>query len=240
MLSVSRLTKEFILHLMGGKVITACREISFSVARGELLAIVGPSGSGKSTIVKCIYQNYEPTSGDITYFRGGDREAVNLGKADTEAMLALRNKDIGYVPQHFTVIPRVPVLDITAEPMLKVGLEKEEAYRKAGEYLEEIGINKQLFDVYPAILSGGQKQRINILRAVVREPDLLLVDEPTASLDVESAEIVENLLMSLKKKGTTIIGVFHDPRMVKRIADKVLHVRDGRVVARDGMDSSTN
>ncbi len=229
-LEVSNLSKQFTLHLMGGKIISACRDISFDLEKGEILAVVGPSGAGKSTLVRCIYQNYTPTSGSVTYRHDGDG-GIDLCKADGEKILELRHTHIGYVSQHFTVIPRVPVLDVAAEPLLHNGVERGAAYEKAREYLKKVCIPEQLYDVYPAILSGGQKQRINIIRAVIQEPDLLLVDEPTSFLDKSSVQIVEDLFLHLKKKGTSIIGIFHDRSLVERLADKVLHMAEGRMVA---------
>lgn len=220
MLKVDNLSKVFNIHILGDKIIEGCYGVSFVVDRGEFLSISGPSGAGKSTILKCIYRTYLPTSGNIFY------DSVLYGKVDLATLpdhmvIALRHKEIGYISQFLKAIPRVSAVDIVSEPLiLKNGISPEEARTKAGELLERLNISPKLFDAYPSTFSGGEQQRVNIARAIIWKPRLLLLDEPTASLDKDSTAIVMELLKELKNGGTSMVGIFHDERLIESIADR--------------------
>lgn len=221
LLSVRGLSKRFELHVLGGKVIEGCRDVSFDVQPGEFLGIAGPSGTGKSTILKCIYRTYLSSAGEVRYASatGG---VVDLASAPERAVLALRRDEIGYVSQFLRVIPRVPARDVVAEPLLRGGrVGREEALRRAAELLDELRLPASLHDAYPATFSGGEQQRVNVARAAIWEPRLLLLDEPTASLDRESVRIVLDVLRRLRERGTTMIGIFHDPALIAAVADRV-------------------
>jgi alpha-D-ribose 1-methylphosphonate 5-triphosphate synthase subunit PhnL len=221
LLKADHLSKVFNIHILGGKVIEGCRGVSFMVKQGEFLGISGPSGSGKSTILKCIHRTYLPTGGDIWYdslLYG----RVNLAALADAMVIGLRYKEIAYVPQFLKVIPRVSALEIVAEPVLsKNGASPKEAKKKAAELLERLHISTKLYDAYPATFSGGEQQRVNIARAIIWKPRLLLLDEPTASLDDDSTAIVLKLLKEMKEEGTSMIGIFHEHELMTSITDKV-------------------
>jgi alpha-D-ribose 1-methylphosphonate 5-triphosphate synthase subunit PhnL len=220
LLQVEGLSKRFELHALG-KTIEACRDVSFEVAAGELLALAGPSGTGKSTVLKCLYRTYLPTAGRLR-FRSAALGEVELAGAPTRTVLELRRREIGYVSQFLRVIPRVPALSVVMEPLLRRGgVAREEARRRAVELLDELGIPRALHDAYPATFSGGEQQRVNLARAVLWEPRLLLLDEPTASLDPASVKAALAVLARLRARGTTMIGVFHDPQLITALADRV-------------------
>ncbi len=220
MLNVRDLAKEFTIHILGGKRIFACRGISFSVRAGEALGITGPSGAGKSSILKCIYRTYRPTRGEIWY-RAPGKEPIDLAALSDTAMLRVRSCGIGYVSQFLHVVPRVTTVDVVAEPLLRRGIAREAARREARSLLERLRIPPALFDAYPVTFSGGEQQRVNIARAVIARPKLLLLDEPTASLDSESAGIILEILSELKAGGTAMVAVFHDRAALERFADRV-------------------
>lgn len=224
MLKVDNLSKVFNIHILGYKVIEGCDGVIFNVDNGEFLGLAGPSGAGKSTILKCIYRTYLATSGDIRYdsILYGQ---VNLATIADHMVIDIRHKEIGYVSQFLKIIPRVSAIDVAAEPLLtRNGASAKEARKKAGELLERLNIPARLLDAYPATFSGGEQQRVNIARAVIWKPRLLLLDEPTASLDRDSVSIVVQLLREMRKQGTSMIGIFHDNELMESIADRVYRV----------------
>lgn len=221
MLRVNDLTKIFNVHILGDKVIKGCSAVSFTVSEGGFLGLSGPSGAGKSSILKCIYRTYLPTSGEVWYdsLLFG---TVNLAEITDNMIIGIRHKEIGYVSQFLKVIPRVSAVDIVAEPLLmKNGMPVMEAKKSARELLERLEIPTHLFDAYPATFSGGEQQRINIARAIIWKPRLLLLDEPTASLDRHSVSIVVALLKELRAQGTSMVGIFHDHELMETITDSV-------------------
>lgn len=225
MLKVDNLLKVFNIYILGNKVIKGCAGVSFTVGEGEFLGLSGPSGVGKSTILKCIYRSYMPTDGDIWY-DSVMYGKVNLATVPDPMVIDIRHKEIGYVSQFLRVIPRVSAIDIVAEALLlKNGASPREAKKKAGELLERLNIPVHLFDAYPATFSGGEQQRINIARAVIWKPRLLLLDEPTASLDGDSVSIVIDLLKELRNQGTSMIGIFHDNKLMESVTDRVYRVQ---------------
>lgn len=221
---MDNLSKVFNIHILGYKVIEGCDGVIFNVDNGEFLGLAGPSGAGKSTILKCIYRTYLATSGDIRYdsILYGQ---VNLATIADHMVIDIRHKEIGYVSQFLKIIPRVSAIDVAAEPLLtRNGASAKEARKKAGELLERLNIPARLLDAYPATFSGGEQQRVNIARAVIWKPRLLLLDEPTASLDRDSVSIVVQLLREMRKQGTSMIGIFHDNELMESIADRVYRV----------------
>ncbi len=226
-LRVEGLRKQFTLHMLGGMVIPGCIDVSFTLKPGQFLAITGPSGNGKSTIIKCVYRTYKPTAGSIWY-RSEALGQVDLASVPDHDVVMLRQRELGYVSQFLRVVPRVPAVEIVAEPMRQRGVAVEEALRAAREILLRLGIPNSHFDAYPANFSGGEQQRVNIARAVVARPRLLILDEPTASLDGRTRNEVVRLLAELKATGTTMVGVFHDLETVSRLADTVLGMKQGR------------
>ncbi|WAM33475.1 phosphonate C-P lyase system protein PhnL [Caldicellulosiruptor morganii] len=222
-LEVKNLSKHFVLHMLQKKKIKGFENISFSLKEKEAIGIIGKSGSGKSSLLKCIYRTYIPTSGSVI-FNSKIFGPIDLASASEDKILVLRNKEISYVSQFFKVIPRVSAIEIVSSELLKRGKKKEEAYYIASQYLERLDIPKDLWDAYPATFSGGQQQRLNIIKAIIVKPRLLLIDEPTASLDRYSKNKVIDLLLELKDEGTSIVGVFHDTDSMKRLVDKVYKI----------------
>lgn len=227
-LSVRSLSKTFTLHLLGGKTITPLLDVTFNVGEGEFLAIVGRTGSGKSTLLKSICGIYPPSKGTI-FFRSLDGE-IELSAADDIEIATLWEHEIGYVAQHLQVIPRIPALDIVAEPLLGRGLSLDEARRQAREALLAMSLPEELHDVFPSTFSPGERQRLNLARAISIQPRLLLLDEPTAALDPLTKDAVAANLRAMNARGVTIIGVFHDVDLAERLASRVIHLEEGHVL----------
>lgn len=219
MLKLENLSKRFVMHHLGGKTIEGFRSISLEVPQGSSMGISGPSGSGKSSVLKCIYRTYLTTSGDIWY-RSSRFGMVNMAREAENVVTVLRQFEIGSITQFLKAIPRVPALEIVAAPLVNSGSEKSEALRKAAALLERLNIPSALFEAYPATFSGGEQQRINIARAVIKAPRLLILDEPTASLDRRATELVLTILKELRHEGTTMIGVFHQPETLEEFSDE--------------------
>jgi alpha-D-ribose 1-methylphosphonate 5-triphosphate synthase subunit PhnL len=223
MLTVENLEKRFVSHVLDGKQIVGFSPISFTVANGTAMGLSGPSGYGKSSVLKCIYRTYLASSGRITY-ESETFGRIHLTELPENQILALRRREMGYVTQFLSVLPRVPVLDVVAEPLVHAGVDRSEARRAAGALLQRLRIDARLHDAYPATFSGGEKQRVNLARAVIRPPRLLLLDEPTASLDAEAMRVVLELLVEMKQKGTTMIAIFHDRSIMDRLMDDIYHM----------------
>lgn len=219
MLNVRNLSKEFLMYIRGNKRIISIKNASFSLKKGEFLGLSGPSGIGKSTLLKCIYRTYIPTTGDIIY-RTRDGNLINISTADEHTILDLREKEIGYISQFMHMIPRVSALGVVTSALALKGLSRKTCEERAEEYLGRVGIPKSLWEMYPSTFSGGEKQRLNIVHAIISKPRLLLLDEPTASLDANTKREVVSLIKDLKTEGTSMIGVFHDHDTMKILADK--------------------
>lgn len=222
-LDVKNLTKIFKLHLLGGKLITAFSGIFFTLKEGEFIGIKGRSGSGKSSLLKCIDRTYISTEGEILYYLK-DGSVLDLSKCDERNILKLRYKDIGYVSQFFNPIPRVSCRDLVADSLINQGTTKDVAKKLAENMLLKLFIPQDLFNSFPATFSGGEKQRINIACSLVKKVRLLLLDEPTASLDKENREKVLNEILKLKGKGVSAIGVFHDDKELRIFSDRIFDI----------------
>jgi alpha-D-ribose 1-methylphosphonate 5-triphosphate synthase subunit PhnL len=218
MLEVRGLGKDFTVHSRGGAALPGFSGVSFAVEAGSLLAITGPSGIGKSSLLKCVYRTYIPSAGSVLY-RTKDGRAVDLASAGDWEILDLRRDEIGYVSQFFRVMPRLSALDILTEPLAVRGKGAGEARDRAEDLLSRAGLGKALWDMYPATFSGGEKQRLNILRALITGPRLLLLDEPTASLDRGCKEKIMEMILALKAEGTAMVAVFHDRDALLRLSD---------------------
>lgn len=229
MLKVEDLSKEFCIHIRDDAKIEGFDHINMEIKPGTLTAITGPSGCGKSSLLKCIYRTYAPTGGHVWYTKE-DGTKIDLVNAEPWEIIELRKKEIGYVSQFFNVIPRISAIDILINTQTAQGVPAEEAREKAMEYLECVGISKQLWDVYPSTFSGGEKQRLNIANALITQPRFLLLDEPTASLDMTSKEWVMNLILKLKEQGTAMLGVFHDEIAITTLADYRFEMREKKIV----------
>lgn len=229
LLTVTNLQKEFELHVLRGKRVVALRGLSFVVAQGAFVGVLGPSGGGKSSLLKSLYRTYLPTGGAIDYTTAAGA-TIDLANADDDVILALRGAEIGYVSQFLRPAPRVTAVDLVARPLIGRGIGREEARERSAALLRRLSLPADLLDGYPVLFSGGEQQRVNIARALIAPPRLLLLDEPTSALDATNQETVLGLLRETHEAGTTIIGTFHDLTVLRRLADRYLHIRDGRLV----------
>jgi len=223
MIRVEALTKTFHLHVRGGTRIEAFHDVSFRVSAGQFLGVSGPSGSGKSSLLKCLYRTYVPTQGAMWYTDAAGHSR-DLAAEDEHAILDLRRREIGYVSQFFPVIPRVSALDTLANGMVGRGFTRLESQARARDLLSRLRIPRPLWDLFPSTFSGGEKQRLNIIHAVISRPRLLLLDEPTASLDTAAAKEAVSLIEELKRDGTAMIGVFHDAALLSRLSDELVEM----------------
>lgn len=227
-LRVEHLSKSFTLHSLK-KQIQAIDDISFFLREGEFVGLTGKSGSGKSTVLKCIYRTYLPREGEIWY--NSKRFGwIDLAKASEREILYLRKHEIGYVSQFLNVMPRTTARELVVQAILEMGRAKDEAEYEAERMLEHFELDRELWDSYPATFSGGEKLRLNIARAMVKHPRLLLLDEPTASLDGDSKEKVRALIDQLIREGTTMLGIFHDIDFMKNVCHREYHMQDGRLI----------
>lgn len=219
MLEIKDFGKRFTIHHLG-KTMPAIEHINFSLEAGEFIGIVGKSGSGKSTILKSIYRSYLPDTGNI-YYNSALFGQVDLATISERQMLYLRQYEIGYVSQFLNVMPRTTCRQLVINALLEMGETEEEALKEAEKALTHFEMDPKLWDSYPNTFSGGEKLRLNIAMATVKNPRLLLLDEPTASLDQQSKVKVREMIEKLKNKGTTLVGIFHDIEFMEGLCDKI-------------------
>ncbi|MEO1020283.1 MAG: phosphonate C-P lyase system protein PhnL [Pseudomonadota bacterium] len=225
-LTVQGLMKSFCLHLQGDVRLKVLDDISFGLADGECLVIRGPSGLGKSTLLRLVYGNYQAEAGEI-FIRHQDK-TVDLAQAASREVLAVRKHTMSYVSQFLRCLPRISALDVVAEPLQTVGVELEAARHRAAQLLSRLAIPERLFEVPPATFSGGEQQRVNIARSLVCEPSLLLIDEPTASLDVANRDRVLTLFNEHRDRGAAILAVIHDSGSAAQLQTRTLDIRELR------------
>ncbi|MGR3506264.1 MAG: phosphonate C-P lyase system protein PhnL [Paracoccaceae bacterium] len=218
MIEITALSKNFVLHNQGGAVIPVMRDAALAVARGECVALTGASGAGKSTLMRMVYGNYLANAGVI---RVGD---LDVAQAAPRQIIALRRDTLGYVSQFLRVVPRVPTLDVVAEPLLALGHERAAALARARDLLGRLNIPQRLWSLSPTTFSGGEQQRVNIARGFAHTYPALLLDEPTASLDAANREVVLTLIEEAKARGAAILGIFHDEAARARVCDRVVDV----------------
>ncbi|CAN7655536.1 phosphonate C-P lyase system protein PhnL [Ensifer adhaerens] len=221
-LVVSEVAKSFTMHLRDGVRLPVVANVSFSVKSGECVVLGGPSGVGKSSILKMLYGNYGVDEGQILMEHDG--KLVNLATAEPRTVLEVRRATLGYVSQFLRVVPRVPALDIVAEPLQARGVAMEDARARAAELLSKLNLPKELWSLPPATFSGGEQQRVNIARGFITDHKILLLDEPTASLDAKNRAVVVEMIAEKKAKGTALIGIFHDEEVRDAVADRILDV----------------
>jgi len=226
---VEDLGKTFSLHVQGGARIPVFSGLSLQVAAGECVALFGPSGTGKSTLLRSLYANYKPGQGHIWLRHGEDW--VDMATAAPHRVLAVRRETLGYVSQFLRVIPRIPARDIVAEPLHALGTDLEAARRKAEGLLARLNIPKAMWDLAPATFSGGEQQRVNIARGFAIDYPILLLDEPTASLDAGNRAVVIDLIREAKARGAAVVGIFHDDEVRTAVADKIFDVQTGALAA---------
>ncbi|WP_171176896.1 phosphonate C-P lyase system protein PhnL [Ruegeria sp. HKCCD8929] len=218
MIELTDVSKSFTLHNQGGAVIPVMEGAALTVSPGECVALTGASGAGKSTLMRVIYGNYLAASGRV--FVGG----LDLAYAEPREILALRREVLGYVSQFLRVMPRVPTLDVVAEPLLAVGVGKQAARDKAAGLLVRLNIPERLWSLSPTTFSGGEQQRVNIARGFAHDYPAMLLDEPTASLDAQNRETVLSLIEEAKARGAAIVGIFHDVQARARVCDREVDV----------------
>ena len=223
MLHARDITKSFTLHEQRGVQLDVLQAAELTARANECVALAGPSGTGKSTSLKALYGNYRVNEGEILVRHLGS--VIDLVRASAEQILAVRRITIGYVSQFLRVIPRIPSLELVAEPLIDRGIAPQEALMRAAELLERLNIPSRLQSLPPATFSGGEQQRINLARSLVCDWPILLLDEPTASLDAVNRAIVVELIGEAKAKGCAIIGIFHDPDMHGTVIDHVLQLQ---------------
>lgn len=218
MIELKDVSKTFTLHNQGSAIIEVINDVSFSVSAGECVALTGASGAGKSTLMRMIYGNYLTQSGEI---RIGD---VDLVQAEPREVITLRRDVLGYVSQFLRVVPRVPTLDVVAEPLRSLGVSADEAQARASALLNQLNIPQRLWSLSPTTFSGGEQQRVNIARGFAHTYPAMLLDEPTASLDAANREVVLSLIEDAKARGAAIIGIFHDEAARDRVCDREIDV----------------
>jgi alpha-D-ribose 1-methylphosphonate 5-triphosphate synthase subunit PhnL len=222
MIEIDNAEKTFTMHLQGGVKLPVVSGVSFDVNAGECVVLAGPSGAGKSSILKMIFGNYRCDGGRIGIrHRGG---LLDLACAEPREILSVRRATVGYVTQFLRAVPRVPTIDVVAEPLLAVGLSREEARQRAAHLLRRVNIPERLWSLPPSTFSGGEQQRVNIARGFISSHPILLLDEPTASLDAKNREIVVELIAAKKRAGVAIVAIVHDDEVRRAIADRIVDV----------------
>jgi alpha-D-ribose 1-methylphosphonate 5-triphosphate synthase subunit PhnL len=222
LLSLDGVGKSFVMHLQGGTKLPVVRGVSLSVSGGECVVLGGPSGAGKSSLLKIVYGNYRCDEGHVRV-RDGEA-AVDVASAEPRRVLRLRQTTLGYVSQFLRVIPRVAAIDLVAQAAVDQGVAQDEAMARAEGLLARLNVPRRLWTLPPATFSGGEQQRVNIARGFVAGHKVLLLDEPTASLDATNRAAVVELIHDKKRAGTAILGIFHDEDVRDRVADRVVDV----------------
>ena len=218
MITVTDLGKSFTLHNQNSAVIPVLEGANFSVAAGECVALTGESGAGKSTVMRILYGNYLAQAGRVVV------NGLDITTATPREILTLRREVLGYVSQFLRVVPRVPTLEVVAEPLLSLGVAEGEARARAADLLTRLRIPERLWPLSPTTFSGGEQQRVNIARGFAHRYPVLLLDEPTASLDAQNRETVLSLIEEAKAEGAAIVGIFHDLEARERVADRAIDV----------------
>jgi alpha-D-ribose 1-methylphosphonate 5-triphosphate synthase subunit PhnL len=227
LLCVENLSKHFTMHILNDKHIEALRKVSFVLEEGEIIGLTGRSGSGKSTLMKCIYRTYLAAEGALWY-QSQSQGLINLVDADEHLILHLRKTEITYCSQFLSVIPRIPAVEIVADALVRKNTtDRESARQSAMDLLARLNLPRDLWDAYPSTFSGGEQQRINIARAIIARPRLLLVDEPTASLDPRTKDAVIDMILEMKQLGTSVLCITHDSYTLQRLSDKVYRLESG-------------
>ena len=222
MIEIENAEKTFTMHLQGGVLLPVVRGVSFQVNAGECVVLSGPSGAGKSSILKMIFGNYRCDGGRVAVRHEG--AMVDLASSEPRAILNVRRQTIGYVSQFLRAVPRVAAQDVVAEPLLAAGLPREDARERAGDLLRRLNIPERLWSLPPSTFSGGEQQRVNIARGFVSDLPVLLLDEPTASLDAANREVVVDLIDAKKRAGVAMLAIVHDDDIRRTIADRTVDV----------------
>jgi len=231
MLQMKQVSKRFTLHHQNGAELHVLDQVDLSVGPGECVVLDGPSGMGKSTLLKLIYANYRATSGQIEVRQANGR-VLDLTKASPRELVRMRRDTVGYVSQFLRVIPRVSALDVVAEPLIEDAADQPEALEaaraQARVWLTRLRIPERLWHLPPATFSGGEQQRINIARNMIKPRPILLLDEPTASLDAANTQTVVDLIREAVGRGAALVGIFHDAHVGAAVATRRVDVTQFR------------
>jgi alpha-D-ribose 1-methylphosphonate 5-triphosphate synthase subunit PhnL len=222
MIEIKNAEKTFTMHLQDGVRLPVVRGVSFDVRAGECVVLSGPSGAGKSSILKMIFGNYRCDSGAIAVRH--EDTMLDIATAEPRQILSVRRCSIGYVSQFLRAVPRVPTIDVVAEPLVATGMSRETAHEQAGSLLRRLNIPERLWALPPSTFSGGEQQRVNIARGFISNLPILLLDEPTASLDAANREVVVELIAEKKRAGVAMVAIVHDDEIRSVIADRVVDV----------------
>ncbi|EAX4620895.1 phosphonate C-P lyase system protein PhnL [Salmonella enterica subsp. arizonae] len=219
MIHVENVSKTFVLHQQNGVRLPVLKNATLAVKSGECVVLHGHSGSGKSTLLRSLYANYLPDEGHIRIRHGN--EWVDLVQAPTRKVLEVRRSTIGWVSQFLRVIPRISALDVVMQPLLELGVPRDVCAAKAARLLTRLNVPEPLWHLAPSTFSGGEQQRVNIARGFIVDYPILLLDEPTASLDANNSAAVVTLITEAKARGAAIVGIFHDQAVRYRVADRL-------------------
>ena len=221
---VEGLGKTFTLHNQGETPteIPVFQDLALTVGAGQCVVLAGVSGVGKSTLIRTIYGNYTPSRGNVHVAHRG--AMVNLLQVNPRTLLDIRRESLGYVSQFLRVIPRISTLKLVATPLLELGVEEGEAEARAVKLLRQLRLPERLWSLPPATFSGGEQQRVNIARSFVSERPILLLDEPTASLDAANRETVVELIRESLAAGVAMLGIFHDLDVRDQVATELFEV----------------
>lgn len=222
MIEITRASKTFTMHLQNGIRLPVVSGVSLHVDAGECVVLAGPSGAGKSSILKMIFGNYRCDQGRIAVRHDGT--VIDIATAQPREVLRVRRQTLGYVSQFLRAVPRVATLDVVAEPLIFNGVPREDARAQAGEFLRRLNIAERLWTLPPSTFSGGEQQRVNIARGFISDMPILLLDEPTASLDAVNRKIVVELVEEKKVRGVAMVAIVHDDEIRNLIADRVVDV----------------
>ncbi len=219
-LEVKNLNKTFTVHTQGSIKVKGFNDINFEVKQGEFLSLFGPSGAGKSSILKTLFRTYTTTQGNIIFHRDNGSK-IDIATATESEILELRKSEVGYVSQFLQILPRISAVDVVAEQLIFKGESEKVSREKAKEMLDYLSIREELFDLSPLTFSGGEQQRVNIAKGIIAPKSLLLLDEPTASLDKTNTMKVVEKLKVLKTQGVAMVGIFHDLEAMDMISDTI-------------------
>jgi alpha-D-ribose 1-methylphosphonate 5-triphosphate synthase subunit PhnL len=222
-LDIRGLSKSFTMHLQGGVRLPVVDGVTFKVAAGSCVVLGGPSGAGKSSILKMIFGSYRCDGGQLLVRH--ENLLIDVANSEPRVILSLRKKAIGYVSQFLRAVPRVPAIDVVAETLVANGESREEARARAAGLLRRLNISERLWQLPPATFSGGEQQRINIARGFLADQPILLLDEPTASLDAGNRAVVVDLIAEKKRRGTAVVAIAHDDAIRRAIADEIVDIQ---------------
>lgn len=229
MLKLAGVAKAFTLHVQNGAHIPVFDKVDLTVSAGECVVLTGASGAGKSTLLRLAYGNYKCQQGQVLVRHHG--AMVDLATASPQRILAVRRDSLGYVSQFLRVVPRVATMDIVSEPLRATGMARDEAEAHAVGMLRRLNIPEKLWSLSPLTFSGGEQQRVNIARGFIARHPVLLLDEPTASLDAANRDVIVAMIQEARERGDALLGIFHDADVRDAVATRAFDVETVRAAA---------